>query len=495
MDHPGITLYSQTHNKMNTLFPFIPLIAGAILVVILITFIITLRTVVPTNMVHIIQRGSKTISYGVGKVSNVYYNFPTWLPIWGVTVTKLPVSNFGIDLNGYPAYDKDRVPFELDIKGFFHISDTDKAAAKVASYEDLKAQLTNILQGAVRSILAKSKLDEIMEERSVFGTRFTEEVSGDLKSWGVEPVKSVELMDVRDAQGSNVIHQIMAKRISEIGAESRTAVANNNKRAKEAELEAEKEIALKTADTERLSGEAKAASAQAVGIAQANSDKNIGIAEQNAVMEVREAEKTAAEKTMEVNRINVIKNAEIQKEEAIIAAQLSKEQTVLLAEAEQKKVELNALASLEAKKKEAEGIEVLGRSNGISIEVTGKAKAEAEKALQLAGVAAQTELAKEIGQNAEYQNYMVRIRQIEIEGEVNKVQYESLATALSSADLKLLVNSGDVNSGLNKFSDILSSKGGAALNGLIESLKHTAEGAGILSLLDRLKKDDAPTKS
>jgi flotillin len=73
---------------------------------------------------------------------------------------------------------------------------------------------------------------------------------------------------------------------------------------------------------------------------------------------------------------------------------------------------------------------------------------------------------------------------------VNKVQYQSLATALNGADLKLLVNSGDVHSGLGKFSDILSSKGGSATTGLFESLKQTAEGAGLVSLLEKFTNKD-----
>jgi flotillin len=58
-----------------------------------------------------------------------------------------------------------------------------------------------------------------------------------------------------------------------------------------------------------------------------------------------------------------------------------------------------------------------------------------------------------------------------------------MAKALAAADLKILANSGDVQSGLNKFTDILSSKGGSQLNGLMESLKQTTEGKAIMGLL------------
>lgn len=475
----------------NLIIPILVYGIPSVVFLCVVAYIFSLRRIVPTNVVHIVQRGSKTVSYGVGKESNVYYEFPKWLPYYGVEVRELPVSNFGVDLPNYSAYDKDRVPFQVDVKAFFHIADTNKAAEKVASYQDLLLQLNNVVQGAVRSILAKSKLEEIMEERSKFGQLFTDAVTEDLKSWGVEPIKSIELMDVRDAQGSNVIHQIMAKRISAIDMESRTEVAKNTKSAEQAELEARKEVALTAAETERVSGEAQAKSQQAIGIAQAESVKNRGIAEQTSLSEIAKAEKLTAEQKMEVVKVNQIRQAEIDKENAIIQTEQQKRQIEIAAEADKFKVETEAKAQLEAKKKEAEAIKSVGEAQAEIIKAKGLSEAEAKKQMELANVTAQTTLAKEIGENESYQNYLIKIREVEITGEVNKVQYQSLATALNGADLKLLVNSGDVHSGLGKFSDILSSKGASATNGLVEGLKQTAEGAGLLALLDRLtKKDD-----
>jgi flotillin len=128
----------------NIIIPILIYGLPSLLFVCLIGYIFSLRRIVPTNVVHIVQRGNKTVSYGVGKESNVYYEFPKWLPKYGVEVRELPVSNFGVDLPKYSAYDKDRVPFEVDVKAFFHIADTNKAAEKVASYQDLLLQLNNV---------------------------------------------------------------------------------------------------------------------------------------------------------------------------------------------------------------------------------------------------------------------------------------------------------------------------------------------------------------
>jgi flotillin len=232
--------------------------------------------------------------------------------------------------------------------------------------------------------------------------------------------------------------------------ESRTEVAKNTKSAEQAELEARKEVALTAADTERISGEAQAKSKQAIGIAQAESVKNRGIADQTSLSEIAKAEKLTAEQKMDVVKVNQIRQAEIDKENAIINAEQHKRQIEIQAEADKFKVETDAKAQLEAKMKEALAIKSIGEANAEIIKAKGLSEAEAKKQMELANVTAQTTLAREIGENASYQNYLVRIREVEITGEVNKVQYQSLATALAGADLKLLVNSGDVHSGLNQ---------------------------------------------
>jgi flotillin len=320
----------------------LPSLAG----VFVLFYILSLRRIVPTNVVHIVQRGDKTVSYGVGKGSNVYYEFPRWLPKIGVMVRVLPVSNFDIDLAKYSAYDKDRVPFVVDVKAFFHISDTNKAAEKVESFEELKGQLENVVQGAVRSILAKSKLEEIMEERSVFGKQFTEAVNTDLRNWGVEAIKSIELMDVRDADGSHVIQQIMAKRMSAIDMESRTEVAKNTKLAQQAELMARQEVDVTKAETEKVAGEAQAKSIQAIGIAKAEATKKAGIAEQQSISDIAQAERATAEQQMEVLKVQQVKQAEIDKEKEIIQAEMIKRKIEIKAEADKFQVETEAVAKL-----------------------------------------------------------------------------------------------------------------------------------------------------
>ena len=220
---------------METEFTFLGQLGLVILAVIAIWLtcvILTLRRVVPTNQVHIVQRAKKATSYGTNSpAGNKYYQFPYWVPFIGTSVVSYPISVFDIDLFNYEAYDQGRLPFVVDVKAFFRIDNSDIAASRVSSFVELKNQLTDIVRGAARSLLAKSGLENIMSERSVYGEKFTLEVKDQLKEWGVVPVKNIELMDIRDTKESRVIENIMAKKKSLIEMESRTEVADNKRKA------------------------------------------------------------------------------------------------------------------------------------------------------------------------------------------------------------------------------------------------------------------------
>jgi hypothetical protein len=154
-------------------------------------------------MVHIVQSAGSTTSYGRGKeAGNSYYKWPSWIPHFGVVVSNFPESVFQIGLKDYDAYDQGRLPFVVDVRAFFRIEDSLTAAQRVSTQIDLEAQLTAVLQGAVRRVLATEHLENIMQDRSTLGKRFTDEVDTQLKEWGVTNVKAIEFMDIRDTRDS-----------------------------------------------------------------------------------------------------------------------------------------------------------------------------------------------------------------------------------------------------------------------------------------------------
>ncbi len=375
------------------------------------------RVVVSTNDVHIVQSAKRTLSYGKGEANgNTYYKWPAWVPVIGLRVVTLPVSVFDVSLNGYDAYDKGRVPFVVDIMAFFRVTDSNVAAQRLFSFSHLKEQLESILQGSVRTILASYDIESILEGRSEFGDRFTKEVDTQLKEWGVQTVKCIELMDIRDASSSKVIANIMEKKKSHIEMESRVAVAGNKRTAEIAEVDAVQLVEVRKREAE-----------QAVGIRTAEKDQAVGIAKQQSEQKVKEQQKLTAEKTMEVQRVELVRKADIEKEVQVVLAEQHKRTAIVKAEGDKQQVILSAEAQLEAATREAQGTQ----ANGL-------AKAEAEKALQLASVTAQTELAKEIGSNEGYQTYLVNVRQVEANEKIGVEQ----AQAMSNADIKIIATGG-----------------------------------------------------
>lgn len=416
----------------------------------IIAFLVTamlFRVVVPTNSVHIVQSSRKTTSYGKDQpAGNTYYKWPSWIPKIGVKVSDFPVSVFDVTLEDYAAYDKGRVPFLVDIMAFFRIEDSNVAAQRVSSFDELVTQLEGILQGATRSILAKAEIETILEERATYGQLFTEATNEQLKAWGVVNVKNIELMDIRDAEGSNSIHNIMAMKKSAIEKESRVAVAANQQAAKEAEIAAQRTVDIKKQEAE-----------EQVGVRTAERTRKVGIADQEAIQAVKEQAKVTAEKEMAVTKVNQVRQAEITKEVNVVQAEQDKQVAITQAQ-----------GSLEAAKLHAQGVEV-----------EGKAKGEAEKAVLLAPVSAQVTLAEKIAELRGYQEYLVSIRKIEKDEKVGIEQ----AKALAEADIKVIANTGDTVSGVSNVMDLFTSKGGTQVGAMLEAFAQTPAGEQVMKAL------------
>lgn len=432
------------------------------------------RRVVTTNTVHIVQSGSKTVPYGSNLPGgNVYYEIPFWVPKLGVSVIKLPVSNFDLSLENYEAYDEDRVPFLVDVTAFFRISDPVVAAKRINNVNELKHQLNLIMQGVVRKVLASDKIDNIMTQRSTFGDSFSQEVQGQLEEWGVQSVRNMELMDIRDSSKSDVIARIMAKKNSEIERDSRMTVAENNRIATVSEVENKRQAEVAAVEAEREILMSKQEAEEQVGKRTADKEKAVGIAKESSRQQVLSQQAVTTEKNLAVKRVEEVKTAEIERDTALVLAEklqkvatVDKETALIKAAQEQETMVLIAEGALQSEKKSAE-----------AIQVTGVAKAEAEKALQLAPVSAQIALAKEIGENPSYQNYLALIEAFKAYVAVGSEQ----AKSLQSAEVKVIANGGSAPEGITKVMDVFSSKGGTELAAAIEAFTQSEIGSDLVS--------------
>lgn len=409
-------------------------------------FVLSRRRVVATNEVHVAQTAKSTTMYGKGFAGNAYYKWPSSWPKLGMTTIVLPLTVFDLDLEEYEAYDRERVPFLVDIKAFFRISDPSMAAERISSFQELHSQLTAVVQGAVRTTLANHEIDEIMIDRSKFGEYFTKEVAANVANWGVETIKNIELMDIRDAHNSKVINNIMAKRTSEIEKDSRVKVAENRQKAQVAEIEANRQVELSNQDAK-----------QQIGRREAEVERDVGLAKQQAAQEVALQEKVTAERRADVNQVEQVRQSQIDRDVAVVRAEEKAKVTIIGAEASKDAAIRNAEAELESERRNAEGIALVG-----------EAKAAAERAFQLAAVAPQIALAKEIGGNEGYQKYLLGVDQIKAARDVGIEQ----AQALSSAEIRInTLAGGSPAEGLSNVMDLIGPKGGATLGMALEAVK------------------------
>ena len=437
----------------------------AFFVVIMFFWVIALRRVVPVNEVHIVQTRNSTVSYGKGFESNTYYEWPSRLPLIGLQKVMLPVSNFSIDLPDYAAYDKERVPFLVHVMAFFRINDSNTAAQRVASFEELKTQLTAIVQGSVRTVLAGHEIDQIMLDRSRFGEAFTKEVQPQLGGWGVEAIKNIELMDIRDSKESDVIHNIMAKRTSGIERESRLVVADNSRQAEMAEIAAKREIEM-----------SRQLAAEQVGLRTAEKEKNVGVANEQASQQVKVEQRETAAKEMDVVQVKNVRGAEISREVAVITAAQAKEVAIVNADAAKQVAIVSAEGNKQQTVLTAEGKLEAAKRNAEGIAVEGNAKGTAETAILMAPVDAQIKLAEKIGSDQGYQTYLLGIRNIEAAQAVGMAQAEALKTA----DVKVISNAGTPGKGLSSVMDLFSADGGTAVASMLEGLAQSPEGKKLL---------------
>jgi len=439
----------------------------------IITLMVLLRRVVPTNMVHIVQSSSKTTPYGRGKeAGNTYYEFPSWVPYYGVTVTQFPESIFKINLDNYEAYDAARLPFVVDVVAFFRVDNAETAAQRVSNFVELNQQLVAVVQGAVRRILATNELEKILESRAELGNQFTSEVQSQIKEWGVVPVKMLELMDLRDTRESSVIANIMSKEKSRIEMESRIKVAENHREAQLKEIDAQRTVEVQKQDAE-----------QQVGLRKAEKDKQVGIANERATQDIKEQAKLTAEKDMAVKQVNEVKSAEIAREVAGVKAEQDKHVAEVKAEQDKNVKIVTAEADKLAKEKIADGNLYNAKNDAEGIKAQGLAKAEAEKAFLMAPIDTQIKLAKEIGENEGYQQYLISIKQIEVGKDVGI----EMAKAMQNADLKVIANAGDPQSGVAKIGDLFTSTGGTNLTGMLAALAQTDEGKALVNRFTGIK--------
>jgi len=169
---------------------------------------------------------------------------------------------------------------------------------------------------------------------------------------------------------------------------------------------------------------------------------------------------------MEVGKANIAKNVQT------VAAEQSRDVAKITADGTKARTVTEAEGALEARKLNAQGIQAEGAAEGA-----------AETARLMAPVTTQIALADKIASSEGYQNYLVRVREIEAGQAVGVEQ----AKALERADIKVIANSGTPVGGIDSVRELFSAKGGTQLGAMLEAIRNTEAGKKILDGLNGSK--------
>jgi flotillin len=274
----------------------------------------------------------------------------------------------------------------------------------------IEAFTGQVLSGALRSVIGRLTVEEIIRDRAAFAAHVAEEAERALTHQGLI-LDAFQLEDIRTA-GSylqdlgrpEAARVLKAAAIAE--AQARQAAEQERMLAEEAIAQSERNLALKRAEVQAEIDAAKARSAAAGPLAAAEHQQAVlteqqKVAERNAELKERQldtevrkpadAARYKLEQEAEANRRAAVLRADAERQATIAAAQAQAEQDRLVGEGERARraalAEANAIEGAKQGEAEqrrrtaiAEAVEREGAAEGSAILARGQAEAEAMQA-------------------------------------------------------------------------------------------------------------------
>jgi flotillin len=242
-----------------------------------------------------------------------------------------------------------------------------------ANDKDIAAFVCDVLQGNLREIVGKMKLEDMIKDRTAFNKAVTDSVKPDLAAMGLELV-SFNVQNFSDK--NDVIYNMGIDNVETIRKTAEIAKANARRDIAVAEAAADKEandarvasdmaiaeknneLEIRKAGLKKTEDTKKAEADKAYDIEIANQQKTINIvnaeaeaAKQEKLVEVRKKEVEVTEMELQAS---IIKKAEASKQATIIEAEGEREAKIIAAEADKETTRINAEASLLATQKSAD---------------------------------------------------------------------------------------------------------------------------------------------
>src|SRR5689334_22395188 len=231
-----------------------------------------------------------------------------------------------------------------------------------------------VLAGALRSIVGRLTIEEIIRDRAAFASAVAEEAEHSLTNQGLV-LDTFQLQDIlaegtylQDLGRPEAARVLKEAAIAE--AQARQAAESERLKAEEAIAEANRNLSLKQAGIQAEIDAARARSAAAGPLAQAERDQAIlaeqqKVAERNAELKQRQLD-TEVRKPADAERYRVEQEAEAAKNAAILRAEAQRQATIAAAQAEAEQARLTGEGERSRRAALAEANAIEGAKEGES---------------------------------------------------------------------------------------------------------------------------------
>ncbi|MEE8354675.1 MAG: SPFH domain-containing protein [Candidatus Bathyarchaeia archaeon] len=151
------------------------------------------------------------------------------------TVTKVDMRTQTVDLKGQSAITKDNISLGVDAVVFMTIEDPEKIITQIVDYRDA---VSKYAQTAIRNIIGRYDLDDLLESREEIAIQLKEEIDKLAKDWGID-VTRAGLQDISlpedmkrafavQAEAERESRAILIKADAELKASTKLAAAAKN---------------------------------------------------------------------------------------------------------------------------------------------------------------------------------------------------------------------------------------------------------------------------
>jgi flotillin len=375
----------------------IALIGGVVLLILLVLYIVSRIKVAGPNEAFIVTgRKGRSIEGVDGVISE---DLSGQKVVMGASVFVLPVvqrlqvlglSSRRIHVEIQGAVSKQGIRSDLQGVAIVKVGGTADAVRAAAQrflnqQNEIEEFTREVLAGALRSIVGRLTIEEIIRDRTAFASAVAEEAEHSMTNQGLV-LDTFQLQDIL-AEGT-YLQDLGRPEAARVLKDAAIAEAQARQEAEQARLAAEESIAdaqrnlaLKQASVQAEIDAAKARSAAAGPLAEAERQQVIlaeqgKVAEQNAALKERQLD-TEVRKPADAERYRVEQSAEASKNAAIMEAEAKRQATIAAAQASAEQSRLTGEGERARRAALAEATEREGAAEASAIQAKGAAEAAA----------------------------------------------------------------------------------------------------------------------